>query len=78
MSKIVVGYGETVATRPFENKKFYISVEKEIPDDIIENEQEFINEANILYEQLKSAINEQKTHEITQNMAFEDSKRVDW
>lgn len=78
MPKIVVGYGETIATRPFENKKLYISVEKEVTDEVIENEQKFINETNVLYEQLKSAINEQKTHDITQGMAFEDNKRVDW
>lgn len=78
MPKIVVGYGETIATRPFENKKLYISVEKEVTDEVIENEQKFIDETNVLYEQLKSAINEQKTHDITQGMVFEDSKRVDW
>jgi len=69
MSKIVVSLGETINTGNYSNIKVFVSIEKDVDTEIVEDRQAFIAETKALFDLANEAIEEQK-EDIIDNTVF--------
>ncbi len=70
MSKIIVSLGNTINLGNYENLKLFVGVEKEVPNETVEDKTAFLEETKVLFEMANKAI------ELQKNEINEESKVV--
>lgn len=61
MSKIIIGISETINTGNYENIKLYVSIEKDVTTEIIDDAYSLTEETKILFKKAVDALNNQKS-----------------
>ncbi len=59
-SKITVSLGETINLGNYENLKLFVAIEKEVPNETVEDKTAFLAETKALFEMANKAIELQK------------------
>jgi len=61
MSKIIIGISETINTGNYENVKLYVSIEKDVTTEIIDDAYSLTEETKNLFKKATDALNLQKS-----------------
>jgi|GEM_PF-4215045 len=73
MSKIVVSLGETINTGNYSNLKLFVSIEKDVDTEVVEDKQVFLAETKALFDLANEAIEKQKEDTIDNTVFMERS-----
>ncbi|KUK76975.1 MAG: hypothetical protein XD93_0612 [candidate division WS6 bacterium 34_10] len=74
MSKIVVSLGETINTGNYSNLKLFVSIEKDVETETVEDKYAFLAETKALFDLANEAIEKQKEGTTDTTMFMENSK----